>query len=216
MLIICIADYLHASVFHSFPAHAPHKRCANRHLNSLLFDDLRGYEDKQLRLVVPRALLLKEPSDEGKVAEERNLLLGVAAIDGQDAADHRGLTVGEEDLCGGLVLADGRLAAGAQERSVRRVLGGLDLHEDLVVRRDMRGHGQAKKGVNELHLGSRGRCRLIGDRLPLFDLRLFVVECAHARRRNDLAFTRGLHGREYEVEVQGLVERAEGEPYRSA
>src|SRR3954470_23526562 len=59
--------------------------------------DLRRYEDQQLILVIGLAGGLEQTPEHRDVAEVRNLLLGLAALGLEDAAEHDRLTVVDND-----------------------------------------------------------------------------------------------------------------------
>ena len=102
--------------------------------------DLRRHEDQQLVLVVGPAGGLEEAAEHRHVAEVRDLLLGLATLGLEDAAEHDGLTVVHEHLGGDFARVDRRnLRSGAADDDLAdAVLLDVEVENDAVVRRDLR------------------------------------------------------------------------------
>src|SRR5690606_38511110 len=123
--------------------------------------DLRCYKDQQLRLVRRRLPRFEQVTDRGYVSEERHFRDRFTALGFVYSAENHGLAVADENLGLDDACVDTRYeaAGGAGDEVAHGVVTHQQVHDDVVVRSDLRRDGEAQYRLLELRRRCSGRRR---------------------------------------------------------
>ena len=186
-----------------------------RHLPAAgLPQDLRRHEDEQFTFGIEGGVAAEETTNSRDVTEDRNLVFSSRSFLFEDTAEYDCFTI---------VDPHGRLhAAGIDRRNitqgtriVRVVLGNLQVHEDLVVRRNGRRHLELQDRLLELDVGGTTRGIFeVGNFKTLLDHSFLLIRGDDSRCRDDLAPALLLHGGQLELQ-QCATHLADHEPERT-
>src|SRR5690606_11245981 len=137
--------------------------------------DLGGDEDQQLALALALHGLAEQAAEVGQVAKERHLGNARLLLRLIDTTEHHGFAIGHQHLGFDLGDVDGGNTTGHVDLA-HRVLVDHQVHDDVVVRRDLRGNVQLQHGLLEGGGSSTtGRGFLIGNLGTVFDGGLLLV-----------------------------------------
>src|SRR6516165_11450692 len=182
-----------------------------------LVHDLRSDEDHQLILVVLVTGVLEQVPEERDVPEIRDLGVVLALRGLEDAAEHHRLAVVHQHLGCDLAGVDrGDVhAAGRHHHAADAVVAHVEVHDDAVVGRDLRGDLERQHRLLELNGGGAARGGLlIRDLDALLDGRFLLVGGDHARGGDDVRLRLRLRRTQLEVDDEVAAEDAEREGAR--
>lgn len=149
--------------------------------NGLVVHDPRSDEDQQLVLRILYHVTTEQATDKRHVTQERHLVNGLGLLIREDAADNYCLTIINEDFCIDLVLLDREVRC-SSVLIIRLILVDLDLHDDAVIRSNLRGHFKRQRRLLECNSRGAARARLLVWNLSTFkDLRGFLIGGDHLR-----------------------------------